>query len=125
MLEPKFYGMRRVLSQITALSLAFVVAFTAVAVGAVQGQADAEGRMVICTGHGPIVQHFDADGNPTGAPHLCPDCVVTLLAAAPPWHPEATPVATPLLALGALKVPVYNGARASLLQKARAPPRTV
>lgn len=115
--------MRRVLSQLTALSLAFVVAFTAVAVGAVRGQADAEGRMVICTGHGPIVQHFDAEGNPTGAPHLCPDCVMTLLSAAPPWHAGADRIGAPAQVLHGTASAVLDSARSLLLRKARGPPR--
>ena len=40
--------------------------------------------MVICTGSGPLMVYVDADGNPVQAPHICPDCVLNLLAAIAP-----------------------------------------
>jgi hypothetical protein len=36
--------------------------------------------MVICTGAGPVTVYTDANGQPTSAPHVCPDCLNTMLA---------------------------------------------
>lgn len=71
------------LSTLAGLTLALTLALTSVAVGAVRGQADATGKMVICSSHGLVVLYTDENGDPTGAPHLCPDCVVKLLSADP------------------------------------------
>lgn len=59
--------------------LALVV--TAGMAGAARGQAKAVGEIVICSGQGAVTLAIDADGNPAGPAHWCPDCVLTLLAA--------------------------------------------
>lgn len=41
-----------------------------------RGAAAATGQMVICTGAGPTTVYTDADGAPTDAPHICPDCIL-------------------------------------------------
>lgn len=38
-------------------------------------------QMVICIGLETAVIYVDADGNPTRAPHHCPDCALHVLAA--------------------------------------------
>jgi hypothetical protein len=71
----------------TALFRSLVAAFaivatvlTAGAVGAARGQAMAAGEIVICANGAAVTIAVDAEGNPTGAPHWCPDCVLSLLA---------------------------------------------
>lgn len=44
-----------------------------------RGANDATGKMVLCTGSGEKVVYMDAQGNPTSAPHLCPDCLAASL----------------------------------------------
>lgn len=56
------------------------IVLTAGVAGAARGQAMAVGEMVICTGGAVVTITVDADGNPTGPAHWCPDCVLTLLA---------------------------------------------
>jgi hypothetical protein len=73
---------------------------TAGAVGAARGQAMAAGEIVICAGGGAVTLAVDAEGNPTGPAHWCPDCVLLLLAglapsAAGPEAPGALPRAQP------------------------------
>lgn len=72
----------------TALHLIVTLALLVTGIGAAsaRGAAPAVDRVVICAGHGLSVLYLDADGEPTQAPHMCPDCVVHLLA---PW-PDAS-----------------------------------
>jgi hypothetical protein len=39
------------------------------------------GEMVLCTGNGPITVAVDADGNPTGQVHYCPESAAVSFAA--------------------------------------------
>ncbi|PRY92497.1 hypothetical protein [Donghicola tyrosinivorans] len=73
---------------ILSLVLAMLMAFTAVHMGFIRGQAPAVGQITLCTGHGPVDIQVDADGNPTKA-RYCPECALHLLAAAAPWQPTA------------------------------------
>ena len=43
-------------------------------------------QMVICAGNGTVLIHIDAEGEPTQAPHLCPDCALHVLAQNPVAH---------------------------------------
>jgi hypothetical protein len=66
-------------SFVAALAI-LAVLLTAGAVGSVRGQAMAAGEIVLCAGGAAVTVPVDADGNPTGPPHWCPDCVLSLLA---------------------------------------------
>lgn len=81
------------LRPLAALFLAFAVTLTSVAMGAARGQAMAVGEMVLCTGTGPVSVAVDAEGNPTGPAHYCPDCIAVAMATAPaaPMSPPARP----------------------------------
>ncbi|MCB4455318.1 DUF2946 family protein [Leisingera sp. McT4-56] len=61
------------------LFLAFAVALTAHSAAARQGERDAAGQMVICTGTGPVTVYVDSEGQPAKPPHHCPDCVMHVL----------------------------------------------
>ena len=50
---------------------------------AARGAADATGKMVLCVGTQSVVVYMDEQGQPTQAPHFCPDCTLTLIDAAP------------------------------------------
>lgn len=71
--------MARLLRIYLALTLALLVAFTGHAAASMKGSRDASGQMVICSGTGPVTIYVDGDGQPTKAPHYCPDCVMHLL----------------------------------------------
>ncbi len=73
--------MTPILRNIAAALTILATVLTAGVVGAARGQAAAAGEIVICAGQGPVTIQIDADGNPTGPPHWCPDCVLTLFAA--------------------------------------------
>lgn len=74
--------MLRRFSPFLSVLLALVIAVAAVHVGAIRGQAKAAGSIVLCTGTGPVSVAVDADGQPVGPVHVCPDCAMSLLAAA-------------------------------------------
>ncbi|MEP1328613.1 hypothetical protein [Pseudophaeobacter sp.] len=75
--------MARFLRIYLALSLALVVALTGHASASARGGVDAAGQMVICSGSAAVVIYVDSEGQPTQAPHFCPDCVMHLLDALP------------------------------------------
>lgn len=62
----------------SALMLSFVLALTSHSAGMAKASPMAVDQMVICTGLGATVIYMDADGQPTAAPHICPDCLVHL-----------------------------------------------
>ncbi|WP_158968767.1 hypothetical protein [Chachezhania sediminis] len=72
-----------------ALSLAALLVLTGAGLAAARTAPDPAGRMVLCSGAGPVAVFVDADGNPVGPPHFCPDKALLLLAAvALPLLPE-------------------------------------
>jgi hypothetical protein len=56
---------------------------TAGAVGAARGQAMAVGEIELCANGMAVAVPVDANGHPTGVPHWCPDCVLTLFTGLP------------------------------------------
>lgn len=70
------------------LGLTLAILLTAQVVGMARGQAQVAGEMVICSGGAVVTVQTDANGNPIGPVHICPDCAMTLLAAhaAPVWE---------------------------------------
>jgi hypothetical protein len=116
------FAMARFLRISLALMLALVVTLTGHASASAQGARDASGQMVICSGTGPVTIYVDEDGQPTKAPHFCPDCVMHLLDAV------AGPDAVVLPAYGGQAFDRLLGAVGSspvmrLAATARAPPR--
>lgn len=88
------------------LILVLAIALTAQVVGSARGQARVAGQMVICSGGAAVTVQVDADGKPIGAPHICPDCAMTLLAAHIAPRLEARrPVSLPFVAWFAPVVP--------------------
>ncbi|UYV36683.1 hypothetical protein N4R57_17045 [Rhodobacteraceae bacterium D3-12] len=64
-----------------ALFLALMLAFTGQSMAVARGMPDATGQIVLCTGSGPLVISVDANGQPTGAAHICPDFAAALFVA--------------------------------------------
>lgn len=105
------------------LSLVLVLSLivTAQAAAVARGAPAPVGEAVICTGGGLVVIALDADGNPAGPAHVCPDATATLTVVAPDAPATAPRLAmTPLaLALSPLPVPLVNQSRPG---SARDPP---
>lgn len=75
--------MVRRMRQTLALILAALVVLTSGTAGFARGQAAAAvGEIVICSGQGTILVAVDAEGKPVRGIHVCPDCILTLLAMA-------------------------------------------
>lgn len=64
---------------ITCLALALVLALTSQSMAVARGSAAATGQIVLCTGAGPVAIYVDAEGQPTHAPHICPDSALNVL----------------------------------------------
>jgi hypothetical protein len=60
--------------------LCVLLVLTGQSMAVARGAMASGGQMVICSGAGPVTVHVDAQGNPTTAPRVCPDCVLTLQA---------------------------------------------
>ncbi|MEX5730086.1 hypothetical protein Ga0609869_003439 [Rhodovulum iodosum] len=80
-----------------AFGLALALALSSLSLAVARGQGAATGEIVICTGFGLQTIALDAEGNPTGPAHVCPDGVAALvsLAVLPPALP-ARPAAARL-----------------------------
>lgn len=110
------------------ISLAALVAFALILTGSVAMQMRASpgpvgpsGQMVICTGQGPVMVQVGADGQPTGAVHICPDCMVHALSSV---LPQSLPV---VRAVSVSMVHIESpdslvGTHARTTPQARAPP---
>ncbi|MEM5475324.1 hypothetical protein [Pacificibacter sp. AS14] len=73
----------RLLKPILAFVFAAVIIATSGAMASARGMArDASGEMVLCLGTGSVTVLMDADGQPLGAAHFCPDCALASLAVA-------------------------------------------
>lgn len=112
--------MIRIRSSLQAFGLAAALAVAGAGWALARGQAPAVGVVVICTGTGLVSIALDADGNPTGAHLLCPDCLTIGLALLPERAPAtAAPIraarASWPAALGAETLP-------QPARRARAPP---
>lgn len=78
--------MRRMalLRSITAFVLALMLGVTSLTLASARGQAAAVGQVEICSGLGLQVISVDADGNPVGDPHICPDGVAAFVSVSIP-----------------------------------------
>ncbi len=63
--------------------LALTLALTSQSMAVARGASAATGQMVLCTGTGPIAVFTDASGQPTNAPHICPDSALNIIVAGP------------------------------------------
>ncbi len=76
----------RALRPFAFLVLALTLAVSSITAAMAHGQVRVGTELVICTGAGLQTIVLDADGNPAGPPHVCPDCTqafVLALNAAP------------------------------------------
>ncbi|APX13616.1 hypothetical protein [Tateyamaria omphalii] len=75
-----------------AIFLSLVLVVTSQSAAMARGSATAVDQIVICSGSTVVTVFVDSDGQPTTAPHLCPDCALHLLAAVIPPAAVATPL---------------------------------
>lgn len=88
-----------------AFALAAVLALTSQTTGQttaqMRGQPVAVGAVVLCIGGGAVTVPVDADGNPAGPAHPCPDCMAAQFTAPVPGMTLPPRPATRLLTLAA------------------------
>lgn len=103
------------------LLLAMVLTSAAMAV-ARSSHDVASGTMVLCTGSGPISVQMDADGQPIGPVHFCPDCALAFFVSTPdPQTCAIVPVTRDYLVQIPLSLLLIRQP-SQTLAKARAPP---
>ena len=75
-----------------AFAFALILALTSQMMAVTRVGTDAAGQVVLCIGAKAVVVYVDDEGQPTAAPHICPDCALTdgFLPETPSW---AAPVA--------------------------------
>ena len=88
---------RRRLRIFLGLFLSVVLFGTSITMAVARGQVEVAGQIVVCSGYGLTTIYVDENGNKVPKVHICPDCVLALLAALsvePPrvWRPETRAV---------------------------------
>lgn len=111
--------MRRIAISLV-LSVVLGLASLTMAVARAQSAA-VDGQITICSGYGVVSVSVDANGNPVGPVHPCPDCLAHLLLATLPAPQVA---AEPLPRLSRLSVvePPTRLAQYDIPPKSRGPP---
>ncbi|WP_052249470.1 DUF2946 family protein [Tateyamaria sp. ANG-S1] len=104
-----------------AILLSLVLVVTSHSAAIARGSATAVDHIVICSGTTVTMVFIDAEGQPTETPHLCPDCVLHLLAAVLPFQDPAAPLLRSATAVAWLSAPARAGAPWRH-RSARAPP---
>ena len=110
---------------VLALLLALLLGLTAQAMAAARGAPGSSGRIEICTGIGPVMVAVDAEGQPVGPPHLCPDWAPSLLAALAVPDVAPLPVAAGPGAVLAVRDALSSDAARPVAATARAPPTVI
>ena len=72
------------LRQFLIICLALTLVLTSSAMAVARIKTDSVGNIIICTGKGPMSVAVDADGQPIGPTHICPDCLQNALDAVTP-----------------------------------------
>ena len=62
-----------------AILLVAVLVLTGHSMAIARGMPMASDQIELCTGTGPVMMPVDAEGNPTGPAHICPDFSLSLL----------------------------------------------
>ena len=74
---------------LVSLCLALMLAMTSQSMAVARGDSAATGQMVLCTGVGPVAVYTDPAGQPTNAPHICPDSALNVIFLGPAGHVAA------------------------------------
>ena len=108
--------------RLAGFALALTIALTSVTMAMARGQTrDAAGSIIICSGAGVVQIQLDADGNPIGPAHICPDCALGALAFID--LPQSEPSAVGLeYQIGFVIEPVSLSGIAGSEPRARGPP---
>lgn len=83
--------MTRIRTHITWLLIA-VLTFTGHSMAIARGMSPATGMMELCTGDQVVMVHVDANGEPTGPAHICPEFSLMLMDMLSPVPSIAAPL---------------------------------
>lgn len=72
---------RRALRSFLPLVLSLVLAATGITMAVARGQVRVAGKIVICSGYALTTIYVDENGKEVPRVHICPDCVLALMAA--------------------------------------------
>ncbi len=111
-------------TSVLALLLALVMVLTSQAMAVARSAAGPSGLIELCTGTGPIMVAVDANGQPVGHPHICPDFAAHAFDVGAGMAPCA-PVRQIARALRFDTLPVTALSRIAPAPQARGPPFTV
>ena len=115
---------RHPLRSVLVLLLALLLGLTSQSLATARGQTRAGEAVVICSGDSFVTIELDAQGNPVGPAHLCPDMVLAFFAAM-----DLPPVVLPGREGRTERAPLPPGraaaSQAAPAAKARAPPLAV
>lgn len=116
--------MKRRFQPFFAIALALLLVLTAQSMAAARGMPGVSGSVVLCTGSGPLTILTDAEGQPVGPAHICPDCTLSSIVA---LAQDAPLVAHPMGRSEALKSPGRSVVLHRIAQpfSARDPPAAV
>lgn len=80
--------MKRHLTTSLAWLLSALIFVTSAQMAVARGHAMMAGQIVICTGYGLKVINVDADNQPIGPVHYCPDCALSFMDLVAPGMPD-------------------------------------
>ncbi|GGH58833.1 hypothetical protein GVY41_14280 [Frigidibacter albus] len=115
---------RRPAHTVLMLLLALLLGLTSQSLATARGQTRAGEAVVICSGDGFVTIELDAQGNPVGPAHLCPDMVLAFFAAMD-LPPVVLPQREGRTERAALPPGQAAASQSAPAANARAPPATV
>lgn len=113
--------MALVLRKHIAAVLVVVLVLTGHSMAVARGMPGVDGYAEYCLGHSAVMVPVDAEGNPIGPAHFCPDATMTLLAAVTPVTVMPVPVSGMARALE-WEVKERQDVIRAVSRSARAPP---
>lgn len=106
----------------SAILLSLVLGLASLTMAVARAQSAAvDGQITICSGYGVVSVAVDANGNPVGPVHPCPDCLANFLLATLP-SPQAAAEALPRLSRLSVAHPPTRLAQHDIQPKSRGPP---
>lgn len=111
----------RLTPSFAAIAMALLLVLTAQSMAVARGMPAVAGAVVLCTGAGPVTILTDAEGQPLGPAHICPDCTLSLILALGQAAPGAAPPSGQAARV-LLPAAVRPAARAVHPFRARGPP---
>lgn len=112
-------------TRLLAVSLALLIAVTSQQMALARAvTTDVTGQVVLCTGQGLTTVAVDAQGNPTGPVHICPDCAMSFMEAVAP-SAGLTPIVVHMQTLGQTFVTALQTPSVHIPVHARGPPLSV